>query len=768
MILNKTQLILFVLFVIGSSVSVAASGNTPNVLFIAIDDLRPDLSCYEETASEQMGGAAARLPIYSPAIDSIASQGTVFERAYCQVPLCGPSRVSIMTSTYPDRTGIYGMGTSYGGNWRTYAPENNSIVSLPQHFRNNGYYAASFGKIYDSRLGQDLELSWDEQNDLRSTYYDNNHSANRAAWEKFEVADNEYRDGLNTDLALDFLANHDPSTPFFLALGFAKPHLAFNAPKQYWDLYDPNDIPLLAPSAKPSGLYAETLSLTYRELETYTEPLTDSQGQITFNPITQPTSDALTRQLIHGYLACISFVDAQIQKIVNDLKGRGLYENTIIVIWGDHGFKLDDFEEWAKATTLEVDCRVPLIIRLPDSMTADRDQHAYSIIELVDVMPTICEAAGLQIPLTAQGRSLLPILKDAEAKVRQGALTQYKRNPPGMHYSVRTEDWRYTEFRQLNGTVIDQQLFDLSSLPHVETANIAATESYYSSALSSLIFDYSSSDGNLISDPIKIHFGKDNLVDGAAQSEIPGTNGTFSPAEFSALLVNTSQSSNYTSGSFPNTLASGLPGSGISFDLVVTTNREQIASQAAALGLMGGDGNNIIDNDANGTPFQESISFSLENITGIDTAIEQLFLSGVTVEFGANTESYELNGNPKSFFTASPEVILNDSASLTLKAGPASDGLIKFGVSSVQVAVLTNPSGATPASVQASQINGNNMRINLTGTGRYQAWKSRALNPPLFAGPVATGLTPGDDIIIDSNANEDKAFYIILPEGDTP
>ena len=143
----------------------------PNVLFIAIDDLRPDLNCYAETAAEQMGGPSARFPVQTPAIDSIATEGTVFERAYCQVSICGPSRLSLMTSTYPDRTGIYGMGNSYGGDWRAYIePRGLNLITLPQHFRAHNYTAVSYGKIYDSRLGTDLGISWDIQDDESGGY----------------------------------------------------------------------------------------------------------------------------------------------------------------------------------------------------------------------------------------------------------------------------------------------------------------------------------------------------------------------------------------------------------------------------------------------------------------------------------------------------------------------------------------------------------------------------------------------------------------------
>lgn len=725
----------------------AFASEPPNVLFIAIDDLRPDLNCYEETAAEQMGGPEARLPVQTPAMDSIASEGMVFERAYCQVSLCGPSRVSLMTSTYPDRTGIYNMNEQYGGDWRAYTePSGLNLVSLPQQFRSHGYVATSYGKIYDNRLGTDLGISWDIQLDELGGYVDSQNNANRCAIEAPDVSDDAYRDGKNTDLALNFLATHDHATPFFLAVGFAKPHLPFNAPKQYWDLYTPNTFPLGAPTELPTGLSDYTLSRPYKELETYTQP-------VTYAPIEQPTSEALTRQLIHGYLACISYVDTQIAKIISDLKTRGLYDNTIIVIWGDHGFKLADFGEWAKATTLEIDSRVPLIIRLPTSMTANRDAHSYSMVELVDVMPTICEAAGLPIPATVQGRSLMPILENASASVRQTALSQYKRSP-GMAYSVRSEQWRYTEFRTNSGNFVERQLFDLSSMPPVEVLNVTDTESYFSDALSALIFDYSQAPLS-VGDGLTIHFGNDNLVNGDPQDEIPGQTGTFSLANVSARMNATGAASSYTTGGFYE------GATGLTFDISVSSNRSHLKAQPAGLGIAGGSGNSVIDNDFGNTNFQESLTFSLENIIGVPSGYTLAF-TGLTLEF-AEGEPVILNEGDE--LPAVSEIQLtNESKTLTIQAGATSE--TKFPISSFTVSLVEKP--PEPIVIHRTRIVENSFRVDLTGQGTYSVWESRTLTPPLFTGPTRSGVSTGIDVVLDAEIAEPMLFYQLLPDGETP
>ena len=438
-----------------SSTAAREAEARPNVLFVAIDDLRPDLGAYQLTAAEQMGGA--RLPVLTPFMDRIAHKGVVFEQAYCQQAVCGPSRISLLTGTYPDRFGIYGMSKPL--DWRKLHPE---LYSLPQVFRNEGWQAVGFGKIFDDRLGLDRGHSWDEfDEDWRSMFADPanqklERSGKKPAVECVDVADEFYTDGHIAKLALDFLGRRDSGKPFFLAVGFTKPHLPFVAPKKYWDLYDRNKLPTASVVFPPAGNTEYTLS-PYKEIFDY--------------GVHNPIPEAQAREMVHGYLACISYVDTQIGKLLVGLKQQGLLDNTIVVIWGDNGFKLGDYGEWAKATNLEVDTRVPLIIQLPDKMVSARGAHSKSLVEFVDVFPTLCAAAGLPVPSTVQGTSLMPLLLDPTKSVRQSALSQYPREGV-MGYSLRTVQWRFTEWRTQNGTVKARELYDLDAT-HNESKNVA-------------------------------------------------------------------------------------------------------------------------------------------------------------------------------------------------------------------------------------------------------------------------------------------------------
>jgi iduronate 2-sulfatase len=419
------------------------TASRPHVLFIAIDDLRPELGCYGNTE------------VKSPNIDRIASEGTVFQRAYCQQALCGPSRLSLMTGMYPDSLGIWGMSSANKKDWRKLYPE---ITSLSEQFRNHGYKAIGFGKIYDNRLGLDMDHSWDsfvqgwkgkyvrpENKKTSQEKGGNGKPAMRAAFEGEDVPDETFTDGSNTRLALEALRKHDPNKPLFLAVGFAKPHLPFIAPKKYWDLYDAEKLTLASRKLPPHG-HSEYLLSRYKEIFAYAVP--------------DPVPLEMERTLVHGYYACVSYVDAQIGKLVNALKKKGMYENTLIVIWGDHGFKLGDFSEWAKHTNLELDARVPLIIR--ESNDARTGTKTDALVELVDVLPTMCELAGLPIPANAEGQSLVPAMKDPTVTIRDSALTQYPRQNDTMSYSIRTDGWRYIETRyKKSGKVAAAELYNL-------------------------------------------------------------------------------------------------------------------------------------------------------------------------------------------------------------------------------------------------------------------------------------------------------------------
>ena len=447
----------------------------PNVLFIAIDDMRPELNCYGKTQ------------IISPNIDRLANEGVVFTRAYCQVALCGPSRLSLMTGMHPDGIKNYGMNKNNKIEWRDFRP---GVTSIPEQFRNNGYYTIGFGKIYDNRLGIDENSSWDEFDEGWKGKYISPRSKKilaeakaarnagkeptitRPAVDFYDTADESYTDGNIAKLAVDFLNEYNSEKPFFLAVGFNKPHLPFVAPKKYWDLYEREQIKLPKYMKPPKGKTSYTLS-PYKEIESYISKVIIDEAKI--------------KELRHGYYACVSYVDAQIGKIVEALNEKGELEKTIIVIWGDHGFKLGDYGEWAKATNLEVDARVPLIFRMPAKENAGT--NIATPVELTDIMPTLCDIANIKIPSNAEGESLLPLFFNPEADFRPFALTQYARKE--MAYSIRTKEWRYTEYvNKKSYETIEQELYRIDDNTLMEDENVEGKYPSVVKEMSKMLHDY--------------------------------------------------------------------------------------------------------------------------------------------------------------------------------------------------------------------------------------------------------------------------------------
>jgi iduronate 2-sulfatase len=417
----------------------------PNVLFIAVDDLRPELGCYGFDE------------VKSPTFDAIASAGVVFTKAYCQVSLCGPSRASLMSGCYPDKIEVYGMSANDKTNWDNSRP---GFITLPEQFRNYGYYAVGFGKIYDQRLGNDEGSSWDaytqgwkgEYRSPRSRAILNTADSLialgkepdiiRPAVDFYDTPDETYTDGSNAKLAVEFIENYNSSEPFFLALGFSKPHLPFVAPKKYWDMYDRDSISLPEFTSDPVNSNPDYTFTSYAEIESYINKRIIDEDK--------------KKELRHGYFACISYIDAQLAKVLQALEDKGELDNTIIVIWGDHGFKLGDYDRWAKMTNLDIDARSPLIIKLPEGQNIPAVCN--SPVDFVDVLPTICEAAGLPVPASAQGTSLMPILKGKAEAVREYAFFQISNT----NYTIRTDRWHYTEYRIRNTTTVQyRELYDL-------------------------------------------------------------------------------------------------------------------------------------------------------------------------------------------------------------------------------------------------------------------------------------------------------------------
>ena len=448
----------------------------PNVLFIAVDDLRPELGCYGNQI------------VKTPNIDRLAARGTIFNHAYVSQAVCSPSRTAILTGLRPDVTKVWDLETHF----RVAQPD---CITLPQHFKANGYHCAALSKVYHA--GLEDGRSWNEphwypkgrsvdtdpvdytkqivtRHDVNTEEYaapsddgparKSGKSAKKGpAFEVSPKPDDQLPDGATADEAVRRLhALKSKSEPFFLAVGFLKPHLPFVAPKKYWDLYDPNTIPLPAIDHLPTGS-PEFAGHNNSELHNY-------QGVPKENPI--PADFAKT--LRHGYYAAISYTDAQIGKVLDALDKEGLADNTIVVLWGDHGWQLGDHGLWHKHTNFEIAARAPLLISVPKSKTAG--QKCDAPVEFVDVYPTLADLCGLPAVGSLTGLSLKPFIENPSAPMQKVAISQYPRSSPEgpvMGYSIRSERYRATFWRERNGAkIVATELYDEQNDPN-ETVSIA-------------------------------------------------------------------------------------------------------------------------------------------------------------------------------------------------------------------------------------------------------------------------------------------------------
>ena len=453
--------------------SADTSGARPNVLFIAVDDLRPELGVY---------GASH---IHSPNIDRLARSGTLFRRAYVQQAVCSPSRTSLMTGLRPDSTHVYDLVTHF----RETVP---GVVTLPQHFGRHGYRTAYWGKIYHAGLLD--SLSWTDGGDRlepehnwRGYVREENQliaAQNRGrgpAYERVETPDGAYPDGQIASHAVALLRQFaEGDEPFFLAVGFYKPHLPFNAPERYWALYDSGAVALPDVQTPPAGV-SELATTNWGELRNY-------HGI----PKEGPVSDSLARTLIHGYYASTSYTDAQVGRVLDELARLGLAENTIVVLWGDHGWKLGDYGDWSKHTNFELDTHAPLMVRAP-GMEAEQETDA--LVEFVDIYPTLVDLVGLPLPEHLQGTSFAPLLEEPGRPWKGAAFSQYPRRFPSMRapepddweslvmgYSVRTDRWRYTRWQrgplEAPTDVLARELYDHADGP-VATVNMVGRPGYF-------------------------------------------------------------------------------------------------------------------------------------------------------------------------------------------------------------------------------------------------------------------------------------------------
>jgi len=428
-----------------------------NVLFIAVDDLRPQLGCYGHTQ------------IHSPNIDRLAASGMLFERAYCQQAICMASRASLMSGYRPDKGQIYNCKPLY-----SHVP---GALALNTHFMHNGYETLSLGKIYhhpeDETIGFSKPAFHPEGKWVGRHYLDSESIKIAAAYDKQfpnagrrgmgpayehpDVSDSDYPDGIIADRAIEEL-NRLKDQPFFLAVGFLRPHLPFNAPQKYWDLYKEEDIKLADNPFYPEGAPQQALN-QWGELRGY-------HGM----PANGPMPDDLAKKLIHAYYACVSYVDAQIGRVLDRLDALRLRDNTVVMLWGDHGWKLGEHAMWCKHTNFEIDTRSTLIVRNPQMKAAG--QRTFALTEFVDIYPTLCDLCGLEKPSHLQGISTVVLLNDPKKNVKTAALSQY---PKGdfMGDSMRTDRFRYTEWQNLKtGEVAARELYDHQG-DSAENRNIA-------------------------------------------------------------------------------------------------------------------------------------------------------------------------------------------------------------------------------------------------------------------------------------------------------
>ena len=476
----------------------------PNILFISIDDLRPALGVYGDTVA------------VTPNIDRFASEGMTFRQMFCQAAVCAPSRASLMTGLRPDSTRVWHLGDKF----REINPE---TVTMPQYFAQYGYHTVNIGKIFHNYMPD--SVSWDEP-DLRPVRYVKpewlgrdgetfyiSEEVNKSqvikrdsllrlrpiryadgwntgpAWEAADVHDTLYFDGAQTKLAkqtLNRLAKMDE--PFYLGLGYFRPHLPFTAPKKYWDMYDPEKIPIANNPNIPEGSPLYSMNSMY-ELRHY-----DGFGKIGHPTSEYRMSEDTARILKHGYYASVTYIDALLGDLFDHMKTLGIYENTIIIIWGDHGWKLGDHNSWGKMTNYNIDLQVPVILRYPGQ--DNRGAQTFAITEMVDLFPSLLEIAGIDVPEYLQGTSFAPLISNPELNWKKAAFSQFHRRPKVsadgnryMGYSINTAKHHYIEWYTWDhitgdrGEYVSAELYDREMDPF-ETKNIAEIEEHSALATS--------------------------------------------------------------------------------------------------------------------------------------------------------------------------------------------------------------------------------------------------------------------------------------------
>jgi arylsulfatase A-like enzyme len=439
-----------------------------NILFIAVDDLKPITGAYGDPHAK------------TPGMDRLAREGIVFRNCYCQQAISAATRASLLTGMYPDKTRVWDLVTDF-------RQVNPNVVSMPQYFKSMGYETAGMGKIYhveSAGPGHDAP-SWsipyrNAKNKQYALPFTPNERGRGPATECADVPDNTYRDGRITEIAIELLDSLTKNKkPFFLAVGYLKPHLPFVAPKKYWDLYDRNEFEIA--SFQKKALNSPDVAYHISgELKNYSDiPQFDSysEDELKHLPVEKQ------KELIHGYYAAMSYTDAQIMALLNELDRLGIRKNTIIVLWGDHGWHLGDHGLWNKHTNFEQATHTLLMMSIPGQKAGIMP---VAVSEFTDIYPTLCDLINIPKPEYLDGKSLVPAIKDPSSEIREYALSQYPRGNAIMGYSIRTNRFRYTVWMSKGfrtwmpydeKLVIASELYDYEKDP-LETENVLDKPEY--------------------------------------------------------------------------------------------------------------------------------------------------------------------------------------------------------------------------------------------------------------------------------------------------
>ena len=475
----KAFLVVLVAFICSTQLTDAQK---KNVLFIAVDDLRPELGTYGVDF------------VKSPNFDKLASQSIVFERAYCQVAVCSPSRASLLTGRRPDSNHVWRIANDEY--WR---PITNA-TTIPQFFKENGYISAGMGKIFHPGApsgNDDVPYSWNVP-----YFHAPDDSANHTSWHIFDTDDSNLRDGKIADNAVKTLQeikqnrSKGDNRPFFVAVGFHKPHLPFYCAKKYYDMYPPAeqialpnnpDVPKEFPPIARSVGEINSYSDIKQFFPNFTECRTDVQASFYGKGCRIP--DDYTRILRRAYYSCVSYTDAQLGKVISAMELMGFADETIIVLWADHGWQLGEHNHWTKHTNFEDATHVPFMLKVPG--VTDKGMRTKALVELIDIFPTITELAGLPVPplcpvnskyplVCVEGTSLTPLLKDPTQQWKKAAFSQYARPAGGMivipnepafdkteheenvmGYSIRVDQYRFTDWYRFNRTTATPNFTDI-------------------------------------------------------------------------------------------------------------------------------------------------------------------------------------------------------------------------------------------------------------------------------------------------------------------